>query len=61
MQVKIKKGCDRIGTKKGEVYEAEKYKYDPFGKVFLKEINSFEYIHNIDFLSLEDKLIFYKK
>lgn len=61
MEVIIKNGCDRIGTKTGEVYTGEKYQYDPFGKVFLKEIDSFEYVCNIEFLSLEDKLNFYKK
>lgn len=61
MKIKIKNACDRIKTKVGEIYTAEKYEYDPFGKVFLKEIGSFEYIHNVEFISINDKLKFYKK
>ena len=36
-KVIIKKACDRIGTEVGEEYTEEKYQYDPYGKVFLKE------------------------
>jgi len=59
--IKIKKSCDRIGTKKGEVYMADKYKYDPYCKVFLPQLNCFEYVSNIEFISIKDKLEFYQK
>ena len=35
MKVKILETDDRLGIKKGEVYEAERYKYDPQEKVSL--------------------------
>jgi len=60
VQVIIKKSCDRIGTKKGEEYTAEKYQYNPYGKVFLKEKGSFEYVYNLEFKTLQDKINFYK-
>ena len=60
-RVRIKKSCDRIGTKIGEEYVAEKYKFDPYGKVYLPEIDCFEYVSNIEFVTLEDKTSFYKK
>ena len=59
-RIKIKKGCDRIGTKKGEEYAVEKSKHDPYGKVYIPEIDCFEYVYNIEFLSLDDKISFYK-
>ena len=56
----IKKGCDRINTKVGEEYVAEKYRFDPYGKVYLPEIDCFEYIGNIEFKTLEDSIKFYE-
>lgn len=59
-KVIIKKPCDRIGTKVGEEYTAEKYRYDTYGKVFLKENGCFEYVYNLQFKTLQDKINFYK-
>jgi hypothetical protein len=59
-KIKIKKGCDRIGTKIGEEYVAEKYKFDPYGKLYLPKIDCFEYVGNIEFVTLEDRASFYK-
>ena len=59
-RVKIKKECDRIGTKVGEEYTGQKYEYDRYGKLYLVELDCFEYVYNLEFLSIEDKISFYK-
>lgn len=59
-KVIIKKSSEEINTKVGEEYTAEKYRYNPYGKVFLKEKGSFEYVYNLEFKTLQDKINFYK-
>lgn len=58
-KVKIKKDCQKTRTVKGETYTAERYMYDPYGKVFLKEKGCFEYVYNLTFLNFNDKFNFY--
>ena len=60
--VRIKRGDDRIGTKKGEVYKAVRYWLDPMGKVTLLERvpdgfnpNCNEYIYNIEIVKSSKK------
>lgn len=59
-KVKIKKDCTSTGVILGDVYTAERYIYDPFGKVYLKEKDCFEYVYNLEFIDSNDRLNFYK-
>ena len=56
MRVKILKTDDRIGIKCGEIYNAERYRLDPYEKVSLlsREPDGYcpdcnEYTHNVAF------------
>ena len=56
MIVRIQKTDERLGVKAGEIYQAERYRYDPHEKVTLvarqpdgynPECN--QYVHEVDF------------
>lgn len=59
-KMRVVKGCDRIGTKSGEEHVCTKYLFDPHRKVYIPELDCFEYLHNLEFLTVEDKVAFYK-
>lgn len=60
MDCNNKKDCELTGVKKGEEYTAERYRFNPYGKVYLKEKGCFEYVYNLEFKTLSEKLNFYK-